>query len=100
MTKTIVTAHRKGGVGKTTTVANLATGIASVGLPVVAIDLDPQGNLGTFLGIGTAPDVYDLLLARRPETVLAGALTPVGAKYPTLRIIRGDNETKMAELAL
>jgi chromosome partitioning protein len=99
MSKIIVVAHRKGGVGKTTTVAHLATGMASVGVPVVAIDLDPQGNLGTFLGSGTAPDVYDLLMARRPESVLAGTLTRLET-YPYLRLVRGDNETKAAEIAL
>jgi chromosome partitioning protein len=100
MSKVIVIAHRKGGVGKTTTAVHLATGLAGMRVPVVAIDLDPQGNLGQFLGMGTAPDVYDLLMARQPERVLAGALVSVGDRYPCLRVIRGDNETKAAELAL
>jgi chromosome partitioning protein len=99
MSKVVVVAHRKGGVGKTTTVAHLATGMAAVGAPVVAVDLDPQGNLGEFLGLGTAPDTYDLLMARNPARHLAGALARLD-RYPCLRIIRGDNETKAAELAL
>jgi chromosome partitioning protein len=101
MSKVIVIAHRKGGVGKTTTAVHLATGLAGMRVPVVAIDLDPQGNLGQFLGMGTAPDVYDLLMARQPERALAGALVELpNRQYPYLRIVRGDNETKAAEIAL
>jgi chromosome partitioning protein len=100
MSKVIVIAHRKGGVGKTTTAVHLATGLAGMGVPVVAIDLDPQGNLGTFLGIGIAPDLYDLLMARRPERVLGEALASLGDDYPYLHVIRGNNETKAAEIAL
>lgn len=99
MSKTITYAHRKGGVGKTTCTANSATGMASLSIPVVAIDLDPQGNLGEFLGVGTAPDVFDLLMARDPSRDLARTLVPV-PDYPYLRVIRGNDETKAAERAL
>lgn len=51
MVKIISIANRKGGVGKTTTAVNIATAMAAIGKRVLILDMDPQGNATTSLGI-------------------------------------------------
>ncbi len=68
-TKTIAIVNQKGGVGKTTTTINLAASLAAAEQRVLVIDLDPQGNTTTGLGVvknGLEGTVYELLLGQRP----------------------------------
>ena len=67
MPKVIAVINQKGGVGKTTTVVNLAAGLSLLSKKILIIDLDPQGNATSGLGINKESldlTTYDLLIGR------------------------------------
>ena len=103
MTRIIAVANQKGGVGKTTTTVNIAAALALSGKSVLVVDLDPQGNASTALGIEHAegtPNVYDVLTGEQPlDTIvqecpdisgLSGAPATIDLAGAEIELVAGD----------
>ena len=98
MPRILAIANRKGGVGKTTTTVNVATAMAAAGKKVLVIDLDPQGNASTSLGIdkkGSMPSSYDVLLGNRRLTDAV-----VWTEIPGFSIVPSSPDLAAAEIEL
>jgi chromosome partitioning protein len=98
-TRIFAVSNQKGGVGKTTTAVNIAVGLANKGMQVLVIDLDPQGNASTALGIehrvGT-PSTFDVLVNDKSIADVA-QLSP---ESPGVRCVPATIDLAVAELKL
>ncbi len=96
-TKIVTVANQKGGVGKTTTVANLATSLVSIGQRVLIVDFDPQGNISTGFGISKSQrkiTIYDILCGADING------SEVKTKIENLEIITATPELAAAEIEI
>ncbi len=99
MTRIIALANQKGGVGKTTTAVNLGAALAHGGLDVLVVDMDPQGNASSGLGMvdrDNTTTVYDVLVRGLPA--FRAIRRPEG--YATLGLIPANRDLVGAEVEL
>jgi chromosome partitioning protein len=94
----LVVANQKGGVGKTTTAVNLGTAMAACELQVLLIDLDPQGNASTGLGIPRSERDYDSYAVLSGEVSMTAAIMP--STVPGLYVVPSSQNLSGAEIEL
>jgi chromosome partitioning protein len=96
--RVLAIANQKGGVGKTTTAINLGTGLAAVGERVLLIDIDPQGNASTGLGLPRSQrssSIYDVLISEAPLSAVT-----VKSSVPGLDLVPADADLSGVEIEL
>jgi len=99
MSRVVAIANQKGGVGKTTTAINLGASLAVAELRTLVIDIDPQGNATSGLGVEKSedlPTIYDLLVENRP----AKECITKGVHFPSLDLIASSRDLVGAEIEL
>jgi chromosome partitioning protein len=98
--KTVAIANQKGGVGKTTTSVNLAAALAEMGKRILLIDLDPQANAGSALGVESAPgrSLYSALVGEANGRSFLEHIQPTA--YERLQIVTAELDLAGCEIQL